>query len=478
MRERIEQIRQAVQAAIENIKNAIQNIVSCVTNPVFWYIVAAILLFTIIWAGTYVWGPSDFCATVGGGNITREMMESLGWNGDLDDEVTGIDRLHQAFDEFGITHPIALIAIIQVAGPETSFGALVVEGCCDAHTGTTVNVNRDNTNAICHETCAHRRTGDTHVRVGERGAGFVQLTWWNTHTQFLARMSDGFCGGNCTGKNSADHIGKNYPWEAAAYYYAEGGDRGLGAGSINGWLEQQTVYDEYVCYAVNSAVLYGNVRDDDLSIINSKSGFETLLRERVKLRCRPNSGSYFDEIMASDFAQLAGGTAGSVNRNHCLGWGNNYNCLANDEIFELLGGAGEVTIIDCVTGVSFCATGSMSESYHFDWTPCTEADNDKIRDNFGYSWTHRKGMMTNGTEAWPTSFHTRPHCTGTWTGEHTLTTDGGGCEGELDSGTGHACAHFYGSVSKAKGYKPNPTAQENVKDVCIKGCQGFENYSG
>jgi hypothetical protein len=136
-----------------------------------------------------------------------------------------------------------------------------------------------------------------------------------------------------------------------------------------------------------------------------------------------------------------------------------------------------VTIIDCETGASFCANGGMSRNYHFDWTPCTEADNDIIRDNFGYSWTHRKGMMTNGDEAWPTSFHTRLHCLGGWPGGHTVTTDGGGCSGPLGRNTGHACAHFQGSVSRAAG-GPNSRAQANIEDVCNNGCDGFNNWSG
>jgi hypothetical protein len=63
----------------------------------------------------------------------------------------------------------------------------------------------------------------------ERGAGYIQITWRETHLEFLESVNDNF-----TGEDTAAYIAKNYPWEAAGWFWSSVAK--TGQGSLNNYV--------------------------------------------------------------------------------------------------------------------------------------------------------------------------------------------------------------------------------------------------
>lgn len=65
----------------------------------------------------------------------------------------------------------------------------------------------------------------------ERGAGYIQITWRDTHLEFLNAMGDSF-----NGDNTADYIAQNYPIEAFVWYWTNADKTSMH--SLNVYVEQ------------------------------------------------------------------------------------------------------------------------------------------------------------------------------------------------------------------------------------------------
>jgi hypothetical protein len=504
---KLKQIQQKIQQTIDSIINVVKGIATCVSTPAFWIIVAAILLFTIVWAGLFVWGMSDFNShcpfNPGGGEVTHGMMESLGWAGDLDEGAGSLARLNAALQHYNITSPISIIALINVTGPETSWGAHTNEICSWSLGGSTPDLDRTNGESVCHGPGSGITNNEYQMR--HRGAGYIQVT--NTsgsnssgqQRNFLKTL--GYADSTIDEINStADYIGYYYPWESAAWYWTNPSCRlstlCVGDNSINAWLETQNSYTEIVCYVANNAVLTGSLAAVDANLINSQGtsvSFSSLSRAgQYSARCQQGVGSHFDTIMDSEFKVLAGGGGGfGGNMKQCLGFGT-IECLTQAEAAPLITAEG-VWVMDCALQIEFCMRPigtPVSPSYHLDWVPCSAEDNEIIRHNFGYRWTHRRGVMSthDRSRSWATTFTTMPHDVGSWPGTVINAIQGSGsspnigqvpnitnggcnsaCANPRPANTGHACAHFFNSGG---GSGQQTIIQSNLNEVCDMGCLG------
>lgn len=71
----------------------------------------------------------------------------------------------------------------------------------------------------------------------ERGAGYIQITWRETHLKFLNAINDSF-----NGKNTATYIAENYPIEASVWYWTS--FEKTGEGNLNAYVEKNGANDE------------------------------------------------------------------------------------------------------------------------------------------------------------------------------------------------------------------------------------------
>lgn len=121
--------------------------------------------------------------------ITQQMMIDFGWQGRTDD--AEINRINQLLEDFGITTWESIRLFMATVGHESEKGERPLE-----------RLNPDGT------------TGGGYTPY-ERGAGYIQLTWADTHRAFLA-----FIGSDFTGIYTAQYIADNWAWEASVWYWA------------------------------------------------------------------------------------------------------------------------------------------------------------------------------------------------------------------------------------------------------------------
>lgn len=65
----------------------------------------------------------------------------------------------------------------------------------------------------------------------ERGAGYIQITWRNTHLAFLKSMNDSF-----SGADTATYIANKYPMEASAWFWSN--MQKTGEGNLNAYVNK------------------------------------------------------------------------------------------------------------------------------------------------------------------------------------------------------------------------------------------------
>lgn len=81
----------------------------------------------------------------------------------------------------------------------------------------------------------------------QRGAGYIQITWRDTHLEFLKSVGDGF-----NGEDTATYIAQNYPWEAAGWFWSSTKAKKAGKVSLNEYVakygDSEGVYFVTQCF--------------------------------------------------------------------------------------------------------------------------------------------------------------------------------------------------------------------------------------
>ncbi len=133
--------------------------------------------------------------------VTASQLQAFGWKNTSDKDVA---TLNATLEKYGITSMDSIILFLATCGHESGKGAIALEKLMAD--GTTVG--------------SYKTT--------ERGAGYIQITWENTHKKFLKTVNDSF-----SGVDTATYIAQNYPWEAAAWFWSSTEAKSTAVGSLN-----------------------------------------------------------------------------------------------------------------------------------------------------------------------------------------------------------------------------------------------------
>lgn len=157
--------------------------------------------------------------------VTSQMMTAFDWP--VSDEE--LSKINSVLMKYGIIDPKSIRLFMATAAHEGMKGTRTIE-----------MLNSD---------------GSTVGKylVTERGAGYIQITWSDTHLKFLATIPDSF-----SGEDTASYIAQNYPWEASAWFWTSPDAKTIGTTNklpINEYVEKygdsKGVY-LMTQYAVNS----------------------------------------------------------------------------------------------------------------------------------------------------------------------------------------------------------------------------------
>ena len=121
--------------------------------------------------------------------VTAAELKAFGWS---DTSKPFVDKLNAALVKYRITDETSIAYFMATMGHESAMGTLVIEDCSGDH------------------------LEDKDYTIDERGAGYIQITYRETHLAFLATVPDSF-----NGLDTARHIANNYPMEAAAWFWAK-----------------------------------------------------------------------------------------------------------------------------------------------------------------------------------------------------------------------------------------------------------------
>jgi hypothetical protein len=138
--------------------------------------------------------------------ITAAQLKSFGWNDTSDKKVTA---LNNTLEKYGITSKESKTLFLATCGHESGKGLNSLE-----------RLNKDGTTAGKYEK-------------NERGAGYIQITWEDTHRQFLKTVNDSF-----DGKDTATYISEKYPWEAAGWFWSTKEAKSAGNTSLNKYVDK------------------------------------------------------------------------------------------------------------------------------------------------------------------------------------------------------------------------------------------------
>ncbi|EXG85260.1 putative chitinase [Clostridium sp. ASBs410] len=147
------------------------------------------------------YGKSKTIDVAGKSYVTASQLQAFGWKNTSDQEVA---NLNATLEKYGITSMDSIILFLATCGHESGKGAVALEKL-NAN-GTTVG----------------------NYKTTERGAGYIQITWEDTHKKFLKTVNDSF-----SGSNTATYIAQNYPWEAAAWFWSSTEAKSTTVGSLN-----------------------------------------------------------------------------------------------------------------------------------------------------------------------------------------------------------------------------------------------------
>jgi len=121
--------------------------------------------------------------------VTLQNLRDFGWRANLTD--TYVQRLNNALRHYGVTNIRSIRLFMATCAHESGLGQWRIENL--------------------------PLPSWTQYSIHERGAGYIQLTWRNTHLRFLQSVNDNF-----NGNNTAEYIANNYVWEAAVWFWAVG----------------------------------------------------------------------------------------------------------------------------------------------------------------------------------------------------------------------------------------------------------------
>jgi predicted chitinase len=133
--------------------------------------------------------------------VTAAQLKDFGWIKTSDQEVIA---LNATLGKYGITSQESIALFLATCGHESGKGSNSLE-----------KLNKDGTTV-----------GE--YKKNERGAGYIQITWKDTHKKFLKTVNDSF-----DGEDTATYISDNYPWEAAGWFWSSKEAKSTAAGSLN-----------------------------------------------------------------------------------------------------------------------------------------------------------------------------------------------------------------------------------------------------
>ena len=136
--------------------------------------------------------------------VTVDQLKKFGWG---DTSKAFIKKLNAALDTYDITDKDSIALFMATMAEESGWGKNTIEQGSDAY-------------------FAKKKYGKN-----GRGAGYIQITWSDTHLEFLKTMKDDF-----SGKNTAKHISDNYPMEAAAWFWSN--EEKTGDGNLNAYVKK------------------------------------------------------------------------------------------------------------------------------------------------------------------------------------------------------------------------------------------------
>ena len=135
--------------------------------------------------------------------MTKEQLIQFGWHNTSD---SFVEALNNALVDYGITDRVSIAMFMATMAKESYWGDKTIEQGSDSYfKSKSYGKNR-------------------------RGAGYIQVTGKELHKAFLTYIGDGF-----NGIDTATYIAKNYPMEAAAWYWAVLKTTRLG--SLNQYIE-------------------------------------------------------------------------------------------------------------------------------------------------------------------------------------------------------------------------------------------------
>lgn len=135
--------------------------------------------------------------------VTLQKMKEFGWN-ISDEELSKISNMLKLYN---ITNESSIMLFMATCGHESGKGIYNIE-------------QGDNT-----------YFDKKDYKITERGAGYIQITWKNMHLKFLQSVKDDF-----KGIDTATYIAKNYPWEAAGWFWSNSEAKNTPAGSLNDYV--------------------------------------------------------------------------------------------------------------------------------------------------------------------------------------------------------------------------------------------------
>lgn len=183
----------------------------------------------------------------GTGNLViAQQLKDFGWTDTSD---AFVDELNDTLIRYGITDKASIVQFIATMAAESAWGYYTIEqGSDDYFNNQPYGKN-------------------------ERGAGYIQITWSETHLNFLKSMGDTF-----SGNDTATYIANNYPMEAAAWFWSNAAK--TSEGNLNAYSTKNgNSLGDFLCtqYYVNGLVVIdGKVPQEfkgDLASISNGEAF-------------------------------------------------------------------------------------------------------------------------------------------------------------------------------------------------------------
>ncbi|OPZ89759.1 MAG: tRNA nuclease WapA precursor [Firmicutes bacterium ADurb.Bin419] len=136
--------------------------------------------------------------------VTAAQLKEFGWSDTSD---AFVKKLNDALVRYGITDKDSIALFMATMAEESGWGKYTIEQGSDSYFA-----------------------GKKYGKNG-RGAGYIQITWRDTHLKFLKSMGDNF-----SGADTAQYIADHYPMEAAAWFWSN--EAKTGEGNLNAYVNK------------------------------------------------------------------------------------------------------------------------------------------------------------------------------------------------------------------------------------------------